>query len=521
MLDQSKIKLDLQLYDTFIIAHADSGDRETVTNLVAHMKSQNISPGSHTYAHLLRLSYKLGDFDLLSKVMAEIRNNQIQLTLDHYGLMIKICVKTKHTLELFKIFDLLKFQSVQNQPNEKIYVTMIKACGDLSETEKAIDLYREMTSRPINPIEPSAVALEALAYACAKRTDYQFHAWDYLRQAIELGGKITTPTIALILSICAYSGNHSYCRAVITKLCLNETEYPDSIMFGILMRAYSVNQQGAESSNVDIGSQLPDPVKRHLLPAGGIELAKNIKKIPPFLPPAVLKSVEEIIEESRAVMKFLVMEKPKLINEKLVNNYLQVAVNHEHYGEFRSRFAEVTTSELNLSEIGLSDCAFSTPVRSSKKKISVKKKSTKHDDSIVKTDPQFNRKVFRNHYIYHTALQAAYAVRDVEFAKEVYREREAWKTTPAYSSFSTKVMRKSDYTAAKIMLNILSRGERFDEALKFFIDNKKTFPWIFNNLKLLLTKAAQCRKFKILKSVQKEFADLEAYRKQYAGYADF
>jgi pentatricopeptide repeat protein len=66
-------------------------------------------------------------------------------------------------------------------PNVYSYNTMIRACGEFLEVEKAMQVYREMS---VYTVEPDLITYKNLIYACSKRGDFYVQCFEIYSQAL-------------------------------------------------------------------------------------------------------------------------------------------------------------------------------------------------------------------------------------------------------------------------------------------------------------------------------------------------
>ncbi|KAK9370967.1 hypothetical protein V1509DRAFT_651173 [Lipomyces kononenkoae] len=501
------------LYDSFIGGYAETKNKEMVEKLVNDMQSLGLGPTEHTYTQILKLHYHLRDFKAMANIVDKMNQEGIELSLDHYTLLMRMCFKTRRLRELFQIFDLLKFRATANLPDERIYSIAIGACGAMKDTERALDLYKEMTTRPLNPLEPNQLVLNALIYACSTRREYHYQAWQYLLEARDRGYPLDEFSIELMLNICAVAGDVVYARLLLLQLYAEPSFKPCAHSFQCLFRAYSIclRRRSSLGANSALDSELGTAVQKALIPVDNI-FNHTDSEVPPFLPVSRISTVDELLAEAHAVMRYLQESHPELITEFVVNTYLSIASNNHQNREYRLWFAESTTPAIDPEISKVPDCAYETRLQGPALAHAVSATTCIDEDGTEmhaepfdlrfgKPDPAFTVKALRNRYIYQGALELAFRTKDLYFGKAVYAEREAWKQTKEYEMLLPEERQKLDFKAVRFMIDIYARAQRFDNAWDL-LQNHPEFPWVFEeHLLRFYTRAKQSARKDIIGKV--------------------
>ncbi|KAK9236326.1 hypothetical protein V1525DRAFT_427123 [Lipomyces kononenkoae] len=493
------------LYDSFIGGYAETKNKEMVEKLVNDMQSQGFGPKEHTYTQILKLHYHLRDFKAMANIVDTMNQEGLELNLDHYALLMRMCFKTRRLRELFQIFDLLKFRATTNLPDERIYSIAIGACGAMKDTERALDLYKEMTTRLLSPLEPNQLIMNALIYACSTRREYHYQAWQYLLEARDRGYPLTQFTIELMLNICAVAGDVVYARLLLLQLFVEPSFKPCPHSFQCLFRAYSIclKRRSSLGANSALDSDLGIAVQKALIPVNNV-FNHTDADVPPFLPVSRITNVEQLLAEAHAVMRYLQESHPELITDFVVNTYLSIASNNHQNREYRLWFAESTTPAIDPEISQVPNCAHETRAQGPALRHSATVESTTSIDEdgtavhtepfelrFGKPDPAFTVKVLRNRYIYQGALELAFRTKDLYFGKAVYAEREAWKLTKEYETLSPEERQKSDFKAVQFMVDAYARVDRLDQAWDL-VRKHSEFPWVFDkHLLKFYTRAKQ------------------------------
>ncbi|KAK9333604.1 hypothetical protein V1520DRAFT_366628 [Lipomyces starkeyi] len=480
------------LYDSFIGGYAETKNKDMVEKLLKEMQSEGFGPREHTYTHILKLHYHLRDFKAMANVVDTMSQEGLEMNLDHYSLLMRMCFKTRRLRELFQIFDLLKFRATTNLPDERIYSIAIGACGAMKDTERALDLYKEMTTRPLNPLEPNQIIMNALIYACSTRREYHYQAWQYLLESRNRGYPITQFTIELMLNICAVAGDVAYARLLLLQLYVEPSFRPCPHSFQCLFRAYSIclRRRSSLGANSALDTDLGMAIQKALIPVDNI-FSHTDADLPPFLPVSRIANVDQLLAEAHAVMRYLQGSHPDLITDFVVNTYLSIASNNHQNREYRLWFAESTAPMIDPEISKVADCAYDTNVPGTSSPHRVAVDSTAFDEDGVemhtepfglrfgKPDPAFTVKVLRNRYIYQSALELAFRTKDFYFGKAVYAEREAWKKTKEYETLPPEERQKMDFKAVQFMVDIYARAHLLDKAWGLVWEHSE-FPWVFD-----------------------------------------
>lgn len=456
----------------------------------------------------------------MSSIVDMMNEKGVELTVHHYYIVMRMCLKTHRVRELFQIFDLMKFRSVKSLPDTRIYSMMITACGATKEAERALDLYREMTTRPIEPQESDQMTLRSLIYACSKRADYRQKAWQFALEYQQRGYPVNV-IMPHLLYICALSGDVTHARFFFLKMCTDSAVYPGELEFQYLMRCYSLwfsgakkEKNGTESSANVLRGDIGDDVRAAFLSKINFETHISAPEVPPFLPVLQLNKAQ-IIEEARAIMLYLQTFRPHVITPNIVCSYLNVALNGKQKTTFRHWFAETTVPQIDPATSSIPDAAYigkvgkridNSNIHSSSGETNIPSSSNRNNLHEL-IDPRFSTKVTRNRHIYETALQGAYACltppnRDISFAEALYAEREYWKrSSEEYSAFTDSQREESDRMAAKYLINAYARTENFRPAVEILRDTVSKLDWTFEDLTTLHNKAHQCEVDAVLKAI--------------------
>ncbi|KAK9464061.1 uncharacterized protein V1516DRAFT_669448 [Lipomyces oligophaga] len=527
LVNKSQHSMDLQLYNLIMESYAHTC-RSDCFELCAEMLAAGIEPDEITYQHILQLFFRQENYDQLSATVSHMLNNKIELNLNHYEIVLQSCLQLERYDELLQIFQFMKFRSLQTQPNAKIFSIMIMAAGMKRNVEQAINLYEEMTTRPIDPIKTTPETLQSLIFACARRFDYQARAWELAVEYHERNFPISREFYNTLLHLCGESGDIKIARSIITQMTVNSAMMsPDIFSFQNLMKAYAIagakrrihapplaplqGTQLAKINTLFLHNQLSQPAN---FEAGLV----------PFLPTIDILGKEEIQSESRAIMTFLQTKAPDLISRVLVYNFLKMAINGNFKSEFRIRFAETTVPAVDPNVSGVPDAAYigwasqqrKNPVRTFLPSSNNTANSTDATDTTDTTklsartdtvkrhllrasDSRLTTKVFRDLHIYQLALDAAYKSltpvnRDTTFIEAVFRERQAYiasQSAADYTRLSERSKILSDKFATIKLINGYARAEAFEQAAAILQETCHDLEFEFKDLLILHTKAKQ------------------------------
>ncbi|KAK9446435.1 uncharacterized protein V1518DRAFT_388879 [Limtongia smithiae] len=510
MMEEANIEMGKMPYNLFLEAYASKSDKAMAQGIYNHMRLNNIAPGDYTYFTMMKLYYNLNDFKSMSLIVDRMNEIGMPLSLHHYSIIMRMCFKLRRMKELNEIFDLMKFSSVRNLPDANIYSIMITASGAMRETERALDLYTEMTTRPIQPQEPTAFVLSSLIYALSKRPEYGLRAWEALLEFKERGFLITKSTMNQMLYICAMSGDITYARIILLQMCVDSKLRPNSVSFHHLMRAYSLHFARRPGMPGILSGEMALAIRKAFLPSGNLAALLSSHDVPPLLPLSTLADKDQVIAESRAVLLYLQLRHQDIINSQLINSYISVAVNIRQRREFRVRLAETTVSPMEAEE-GWTDAAYIGQVGKPKELTETGDIKFETDDNFIDssiqklrrlTDSRFTVKVRRNCYIYETAMEGAYLCivpqnQDLRFAEALFEEYQAaaaYVPDLMYPRMNEDDIEAADRTIISLMLKCYARAERFDQAANLLRNTAPRLKYKFENLSTLYVKARQAER---------------------------
>ncbi|KAK9475438.1 uncharacterized protein V1510DRAFT_409206 [Dipodascopsis tothii] len=483
MATEAGVAPSVELVNLLLEGYAKAGNTVLVEALFGQLGASGLAPNADSYRCMLEVYMTTKNLKRSSHVVELMQRGGHKLTLEHYNVIMRTCLLTGHGEQLSKIFDLLKFRSLEDAPDADVYAIMIWHAGTQGEVERALDLYGELKSRVFKPLEANERVYQALAFACSQRRDFQSLSWKYVSKAIELA-PANKFMFDLMLRVCGASGNANMARAVLLRMCESADTLPTSHSYQQLFRAYSRFEQEVTASPATraVESQLD-----LVAPDMSMAAFQGKYRPPPLLPQARIESNALLLDESRAVLMFLHHTQPALVNSHLVNTYLQIAANFGDYPEFRRRLAAATVSPVETAD-GADGCTAARPIPHWFHQVPGTDVRVPAGDVEFEPAARFGRRLPRNRYVYQTALAAAFESRDLVFAYSVWEERELWKKSADYKALAPDDQRAADFAAVKTMVNILARGNRFQDALDILVATEY-LPWTRDDLKTLYTKA--------------------------------
>ncbi|KAK7206256.1 hypothetical protein BZA70DRAFT_294545 [Myxozyma melibiosi] len=498
LLEESKIELNTYMYNMFLQAFASEKREKQALSLVQYMQMSNVELDHWVYYNLLSLYFNLDDYKKMSTTVDQMLENNIDMNVNHYFLLLRMCFKTERFREMNQMFDLMKFRSLKTLPDSRIYSLMISACGVTRDAERALDLYEEMTTRPIEPLETNPHVLRSVIYACTKRADYRQKGWELALEYQERGFPISE-IMSSMLQMCALSGDFVHARVFFLRMCSEQSMKPGKQEYGFLIQSYanaiavrSSRKKGKETA-YSLQGELGDKVRRTFLSNITFDTHTLSADVPPFLP-TLLLTFNQIVSEVPAIMLFL-QQHPRLMSRRTVSAYLQLAINSNLPFRFRRWFAETTAPPIDPSVSGVPDAAYCGPADPDRTDPGDSAPDIKYQLSKA-VDPRFTTKVTRNRFIYDAALSGAYKFIDkkrpnLEFVKALYAERELWKTTPDYQKLTDSQRERFDLRAARFLLQSYAVTGHYKSGLVLLRDTVDSLDWTMRDMKVFYDRAHQ------------------------------
>ncbi|ANB15005.1 Ccm1p [Sugiyamaella lignohabitans] len=473
MMAEANIKPSKLTLDLTMAAYAHKGETDQVELFMKQMQTDGFTPDVYTYGHLIKSYAKNRDLKNASLKLHEMQSLNITPSLQIYTTILQTCIRVNDFDEAFRVFDLLKYMSLETQPDLRIYNSLLLAAAKQHNIEKVLDLLAEMTTRPLNPLEPNAETYNTLIFACARDERTHIQAWKYLIEMKEKGFDIDRKSINALLYLCGETGEVLLARAMFRQLCTNPMSYPDSFAFNCLLNSYSNYKPGIFSPVMasELGTKIRSSffLNDHLASFSDPDASVSM---PPFIPTTMLHSHVQVLAESKALFDFFTDFMPSMINAKVILTYLKVPFKLGYFKEFRSRYRDLTF--------------FDKPEEADNRGILVEEPEepeelensdiSTSDESAVAIDRSF-RAIPRNWNTYDLAIKAAVAAGNMNFAQKVWMERGLYRRTPAFKQLPEKVRKSSDFAFAQSMVELHTKCGDIDQALKLIRSTIKLFHW--------------------------------------------
>ncbi|KAA8907625.1 hypothetical protein TRICI_004916 [Trichomonascus ciferrii] len=458
--EPSKLTLDLTM-----AAYADRGMPVVVDSFMEELRARGFKPDDYTFGHVIKAYSKVRDLKACVRTLKQMQREGVEQPSKSVTTnLLQTCIMVGDFKQAEEIFSMMKYLSAETQPDRRVYNSMLLAAAKQHNVDRVLDLYREMTTRPIDPLEPDMETLLTLIYACARDKKTHLQAWQYVLELQERKFPVTRKLINTLLYLCGTTGELSFARALFRQLCLHESSYPDSYAINCLFKAY-VNYKPGFFSPV-LTTALGNQIRSTFLMSTSVtDEAYDPHKMPPFLSIPMLRNTQQAIWESRAIFAFFKENHPHLLNEKITLNYLAVPAHLADLNEFKARYEEQTYFE---------DSATNTVTAKSMPGV-----------------------MSRNHYVYDLAIRACANVSStdpqntLEFASQMWANRGKWRKTPNFTSMSKQDRFQSDFLFARGMITTLANAGEINDAIDLLKSSIKQFGWKHHHIQPLINKLIQ------------------------------
>uniref|UniRef100_V5EMD1 Pentacotripeptide-repeat region of PRORP domain-containing protein n=2 Tax=Kalmanozyma brasiliensis (strain GHG001) TaxID=1365824 RepID=V5EMD1_KALBG len=188
----------LSLYNNVLDAFATQGQLEACQTWLEQMHTLGLVPDDHTYHSLVKAYATSSQYLPAITLLNTLEEAGRPASMATYTLLISrlLSTPTPSTQAVgWNAFYHMRL-SAHPIPDAPLYALMIRACArgvpqphdlgrlGVSEAERALDLFREMTTR--YSVRPNAEVYNALILACARRKDFYLEAFRLLREMVEL-----------------------------------------------------------------------------------------------------------------------------------------------------------------------------------------------------------------------------------------------------------------------------------------------------------------------------------------------
>lgn len=454
--------------DLFMAAYAEQRNPEKVEALLNACEK----PSVYSYGHLAKALFRTRSSP--DRILGILKRMTQESGLDPSLPVLSTAVQSliqhgRHT-EAESLFDNMKYWSVQSQPDLKLYNSMILCAAKQHNVNRALDLLQEMQSRRPFPLAPNAETYNYVIYACSRNPETHLMAWDMFLEAQNHGFEPDRRSFQALLYLCAQSGELVLARALFRSLAAKSLNLIDDFVLNALMVSYRSWKPGPSPiSASDTGRSIRATIMMNdgFKEIGGSDSGLQV----PFLPTSQLDR-NLILLESSAIMEFFAEHHPaslvvrnvaSLSTHPVLHNFLKVAiVLGNDAEEFKRRYNRFT--EMNFKVKGR---ILEAP-----------------EETALVSKNQFV--VPRDQHIYRLAIQAAAKFRDLEFGREIWTERGAWRREPEFQSLDADLRNKYDFQFARDLVELLAVCGRVEEAVLLAKSAAKLKPWRKHHLKTLM-----------------------------------
>lgn len=477
MLQDAKVPFDTSIVNGLMSGYAQVGSPEDVERL---MKLDPSPPTHYTFGHLAKAYFKTKNVDQVGAVLQRMSELELQPTLPIYTTVIQACIQSRQYRRALKIFDNLKYMAVKTQPDVKLYNTMMLAASKEMNVNKVLDLYREMTSRAVDPLVPDAETYNTLVYACTRDEKTHIQAWKFFMEMLDAGLSTGRHTMNALLYMCANTGELFLTRALFKQLCMRPESYPDGFALNCLFTAYAKYTPNTLSTVLE--SPYGPKIRSKVMIQTSNE-APNLEMMPPMLPLNLLSS-ELIVAESAALVQFFAEKQPEILfvqnmasassNSPVLFNFVHLPARLGDFQEYKRRYHEYTFSVA-----------------------AVKEKSTEEVSKLNQVA------IPRDGNVYRQAILAAKDAKDLEFARQVWEERGSWRHTDMFKQLPKEAREKSDIRFARDMVELFAVSGEVENALRIVLSTSKYFRWRRVHLQPLIDICVEHEDFATLKEIHK------------------
>ncbi|PWW74959.1 hypothetical protein C7212DRAFT_345866 [Tuber magnatum] len=508
MMEKAKLEPDTLTYDLLMMAHAQLKRPEEVEVLFRDLKrskglvpemcpdlsvvladailsTEGVPPTVFTYAHLLKAYSLKADVEGAGRAFTEMREAGVQPNIVVYTTLIQTCLNRREVPTAWQIFNLMKLKSRATAPDAHTFTLMLHACALEGESERALNLFRDMTNRM--KLKPTKETYHALIHALAVRKDYYQEVWRYATEMQQEGFKMDRKVLGTLIHACGKRGDLTRARMLIRHMLGSGKEdiIPDSATYQCLFRAYG-NARVRKKRAGFVEGEPPETSVPYVGPDTRLVKREDGFKEDtiPFSQKAILDTPSEVVGEAKRVMEWLWAMKPHLVDTQLVNALLDAYCDKGRYNKFKklyyTAFADPKESDyLGLTDLGLTasntEAEALTPepsvdapaatVMDTDAGADMDTEPDKNTDRNLPDQLTFRERVPRNLHTFQTALNYAYKARNLSFALEVYHHRMDYlRTKQYYSQYREPERRRLDIQAECSLINTLARCEMLGEA---------------------------------------------------------
>ncbi|KAG0642828.1 hypothetical protein HOY80DRAFT_1101826 [Tuber brumale] len=527
MMEKAKLEPDTFTYDLLMMAHAQFGRPEEVKILFESLKKKGVPPTVFTYAHLLKAFSLQADVEGAGKAFTEMRKADIRPNTVVYTTLIQTCLNRREVLTAWRIFDLMKLKSRATAPDTHTFALMLHACALENESEKALNLFKDMTDMGLKPTKET---YHALIHALAVRKDFYQEVWRYAMEMQQEGFKMDRRVLGTLIQACGKRGDLVRARMLVRHMLGSGKEdiIPTSATYQCLFRAYANTNTGVREKCVKfVEGEPPETSVPYVGPdTRFVKQEEGFKEDTiPFSQNPILNTLSEIMEEARRVMEWLCAVKPHLVDTQLMNAFLDTYSNRRCRFRLKKLYFTAFTDPKESDYLGPPTSGAGGGDLAPEPNVSTPATGT--IDTDVDTEPDknthpnspdqftFRKIVPRNLHTFQIAFHSAYKHRDLSFARDIYNHRIKYlRTKQYYSQYHELERRKLDTKAECMMINTLARCGMLGEAAALLKATCKKYKIYEPDIEALHNKALQLEDRQTLKVIRRYVGTA-----RYRGYA--
>ncbi|KAF8543038.1 hypothetical protein BDD12DRAFT_802382 [Trichophaea hybrida] len=503
MMESVGLEPNVWIYDLILASQAAVGNTTYVKTLFNTLVEKGLKPTVYSYGHLLKAYSKESDVAAAAAAFQQMQASGIEPNLIVYTTLIQTCINRNEFETAWQIFNLIKLKSTATAPDVATYSLMIHACAMNGESERAVDLFTDMTVR--RGMVPNSETYQALIHACAVRKDYFAQAWKYASEMQSLGMKLDKRAFNVLIQACGRVGELTRARLLVRHLndSGNPDLLPDKLTFQNLLRSYATYVVKATWKDITRKSKRGADQQKETIEADEAafvapkqELSRDrgnrilVSKIP-FLPKSILQNPREVLDEAAMIVQWLREEKPEFVDTQLMNSYLDVCASQYCFQDLIWSYNHDFENPPN-------------PFTQRQKQQQPKKETLTQeemDEALLAEDdlPKFQRNIFT----YRNALNAAVKFRNLPFARQVWKDRLDFTLTPAYRRETPFQREKADFEAERLMIWVLALGNKLDEAMERvqILAKDGGVEWKWEDLQTVYIKAVQLENAQVAASI--------------------
>jgi len=418
------------------------------------MNAGGLKPTVYSYGHLLKAYSQENDVAKAAAAFQEMQVAGIEPNLVVYTTLIQTCINRKDLDTAWQVFNLIKLKSTATAPDQSAYALMIHACALDGETEKALDLFADMTER--RGIAPSTQVYHSVVHACAVRKDYFSEAWRYAVRMQREGMELDRCALNVLVQACGRTGELTRGRLLVRHMMASGKEdfVPDRLTYQNLLRCYSTckvkqRKKALERQTADNDATAFIQPGRELRPEKG----GFIEKIP-FLDKSVLGTQREVLDEAALIVNWLREARPEIVDTQMINSYMDVCISQRFFTDLKWSYENDTENPPN---------PFHRPTAEAEAEAAAAAAAAAEEEDPLQIDFP---KLQRNIHTFNIALQGALTFRNLNFARQVWSDRMAYTKSPMYLALPKKVRDTLDFVAERRLIDTLAAAGLIGEALE-------------------------------------------------------